>query len=435
MIPTKQLSPDATGRHVRNTGAVLVLMLLTAWMLVTWPELTHWPESTSPEGLQSRQEQEDITFLLVRDKVQLVIRVLMSPWLLVSLGLLIAIRCGSFDLSPWAVMWLSGVMAAWQVGQGASGPEAARTAGAVALAAGLIVGAAGMWHRQLGLLASVAVALAALAWAQHLAGGQSLEAELLGQATRDSLLPARDNGQDPNLLAALLGISAVRLLMVGLVYCACLLVLMLVNVWSRHHDPSAQEQNSQWQVRWKPRLMRLAGHVLCSLLAGLGGIAWLLEHGRVEAPRQVIGDLRVLAAPILAGGFVLMGRGRMLSAAALLPLALLVATRWRQQVWPIYAGGMELQLLVLLGMVLAIHAALASFAWRGIGLTAMRVGALVLSLAGPLCLLAASQIPTGPAIDRLRWLGLAFSAAGLVCILAAAVFASSRGARTFPCVD
>jgi ribose/xylose/arabinose/galactoside ABC-type transport system permease subunit len=345
---------------------------------------------------------------------------LVSPWLLVSLGLLLAIRLGTFDLSTWSVMWLAAVTAGTMVSAGYGTVSAILVSILVGAAGGLLAGLAGMWHRQLGVLASVAVAVGALWCSEKLTAGGIIEAELIQEDVRSWLYSsAGQGGQEDRSARTLVGLPSLRLFAVGLTYALVLVALIgwnaLCRIRSRRGEGlSVWSDPAEMLSRRHGRLSRLAGHVLCGILSALAGLAWLLEHGRVEAPRQIIGDLRVLVAPILAGAFLLRGQGRTLATAALLPVGLMVATRWRQQIWPLYGGGLELQLLVLLGMVLIVQAGLILLSLPGRKYRWLPATSLALGV-GALAVMLSSASLEGHQLRRmLHWAGVGLSLAALI---------------------
>ena len=107
---------------------------------------------------------------------------------------------------------------------------------------------------------------------------------------------------------------------------------------------------------------------LCAsgLLSGLGGALQLIDTFRAAPAPTIIGDLRIPAAALLAGGPFLAGPGRRLLAALLLPLGILLATVWRYRAWYVHLEGYDLQVLFLI-VALALIMLAASKAFKASG--------------------------------------------------------------------
>jgi ribose/xylose/arabinose/galactoside ABC-type transport system permease subunit len=384
---------DPRALRIYDFGTLAVLGGLTVLMLATW---------------------SDIGGRSVSEAIRASVQVMASAWLLLGLGLLLAVRCGTVDLSIWAVMWLAAVTAGRLVELDWSVNHAVAAAVACGLCAGLAVGLAGMWHGVAGAVGSLAVGAIAVWLSQWITGGETIEAEVLSEQIKQWLGWVESEGRRSGALPARLEIPALRMLMVAMVYSAVMLGLLLLNIVRRgfDRDHPAGSLSGPWQRRG----VRLLGHVLAGGLAGLAGVGWLLEHGRVEAPHRIVGDLRVPLAVGLCGGWLLKGKGRTLLAGALLPAALLCVTRWRQQVWPLPVAGYELQLLVLGAMLVVILLALATLAWPGGG---RRIGvwlALALASAGPVLPALAGQFDAEPTRRWLHRIAVAMSVLGLAVL-------------------
>jgi ribose/xylose/arabinose/galactoside ABC-type transport system permease subunit len=98
--------------------------------------------------------------------------------------------------------------------------------------------------------------------------------------------------------------------------------------------------------------------VLSSVLSAWGGLCWFIHLGVTPMRAEVVGDLRVAAAAVLCGAVVMRGLGRALLAAAMLPVALLACTIWRQMVWDVPGLPWPVQLLLLIPVVLAMQVVL-----------------------------------------------------------------------------
>jgi ribose/xylose/arabinose/galactoside ABC-type transport system permease subunit len=255
-----------------------------------------------------------------------------SSLLLASLGFLLALRCGALDLSVWALAGLGGVVAAGLINSGVGVWPAFAVAGAAALAVGLLNG---VLVAAVGLPSPLVTSATAMGviW-------------LLGW-----LIPGRQIAVPEQAFDAYFwhrsGVLGVRVMMVSVVFLATVAVLAVVD-WT------------VWMGRQFPRRLSLAAALAASgLLAGLGGAAFLLDNGLAPVPTRLIDDLRVPAAALLAGGLFLGRRGRELLAGLSLPSAMLICTIWRQKAWNLPAPGLgwDLQMLVLMGMVIAAHLA------------------------------------------------------------------------------
>jgi len=259
-----------------------------------------------------------------------------SFYLLAAMGFLLALRCGAIDLSVWANAAMGGLVAATLIKAGFS-PWIAFGAGAGAgLLAGAVNGAlvAGIGLPSVVVTAAVAVALMFL---MRSLGGP---------------LTISDQAFNGWLVTPHAPLVAVRILFVGAVYLLTMLVLMLGGVLATgrkaiHHRGSL-----------------LAALCVSGGLAGLAGACWLIDHSRAPVLTRPVGDLRIAVAAVLAGGAFLAGPGRILLAGAVLPVALLAAELWRQQVWDLQFKGFSLQLILLAGCAIVAQLAVARLAAR-----------------------------------------------------------------------
>jgi hypothetical protein len=134
-----------------------------------------------------------------------------------------------------------------------------------------------------------------------------------------------------------------------LVYIHVLLVLVVLSF-----KRTRARTGSRWGV-----LAALAGS---GLVSAASGICWLIDRSSAPVASVPIGELRVPAAAVLAGGLLLAGPRRSVMAALCLLPALLVATVWRQQAAALWAGGYFLHVGGLLVMVAGCHVLLKA-AW------------------------------------------------------------------------
>lgn len=315
-----------------------------------------------------------------------------SNLLLLSLGFLLALRCGVIDLSVWVVAGLGGVVAAALINSGMNVPAAFAVAGA----AGLVIGLAnGALVGLVGLPSPLVTGVTGMAvvW-------------LLG-----SLVPGRQIAVGEQAFDVYFwhgsGVLAIRVLMVAGVYLAAMLVLVGVDwaVWAG--------------VEFPRRLSLTAALAASGMLAALGGAALLIDNGLAPVPTRLIDDLRVPAAALLAGGLFLGRRGRELLAGLSLPSALLICTIWRQKAWNLPAPGLgwALQMFVMMGMVIAVHLAFGRYVEaRGTGRRLPAVGVL-LTVFGIAAVAAAANFRYWPVHDALHLVGVAIWLAGMPAVI------------------
>jgi len=315
-----------------------------------------------------------------------------SSLLLAALGFLLALRCGALDLSVWVAAGLGGVVAATLINSGVGVWPAFAVAGAAGLAMGLLNGAlVGLVGLPSPLVTSVTgmAVVWLLAW----------------------LIPGRQITVPEQAFDAYFGhvsgVLAVRVMMVSAVFLAAVVVLAVVD-WT------------VWMGTEFPRRLSLTAALAASgLLAGLGGAAFLIDNGLAPVPTRLVDDLRVPAAALLAGGLFLGRRGRELLAGLSLPSALLICTIWRQKAWNLPAPGLgwELQMLVLMGMVIAVHLAFGRYVEaRGTGRRLPGVGVL-LTVAGIAAVAAAANFRYWPVHDALHLVGIAIWLAGMPAVI------------------
>jgi len=161
-------------------------------------------------------------------------------------------------------------------------------------------------------------------------------------------------------------------------------------------------------------------------LAAAGGVLWLLEHSIAPVPSRPIGDLRVLAAPLMAGALLLRGPGRSLLAAVYLPPALLVATVWRQEGWYLLLRGYAVHVLLLAAVVLVSQKALAR------GLVSAGLARCLASIGGGSCIaglliwcISSASMPENYR-SLLHYAGLVLIVAGALVVLAERVISLKR---------
>jgi ribose/xylose/arabinose/galactoside ABC-type transport system permease subunit len=281
-----------------------------------------------------------------------------SFYLLPALGLCLALRCGAIDLSVWAVASLGGLIAAWCINAGAPPAWAFAAAGACGLAAGAFNAALVTLGRLPSPIITFVTALVIMWTTQAFVPGRAAavgdDAFLpwqLADRTRpektqeDSQSPAQ---AAPELRERWLPINVTRMLIVGLCYAATMAALL------------AGGAGARVGINFGRRTSLFAALCTSGLLCGIAGACWLMEHNSAPVLTRPIGDLRVIAAPILAGAAFFAGRSRALLAGLCLPAAMLLATIWRQEVWAwnMKVSGYDMQLVQLAAMLIGAHLAM-----------------------------------------------------------------------------
>ncbi len=314
---------------------------------------------------------------------------LASFYLLPSLAFALALRCGAVDMSVWAVAGLGGLVAAEAINGGMATPLAFLLAVGVGLGVGCLNGVLVAAVR----LPSVAVSLllgGALVW-----GMQSTWPSREIRIGADVFAGLRVLPPPPlltgRMLLILAGYSAAMFLLLG-------------------GDMAGVAK----------RLGRRLG--LFGALAGSGalsafaGACWLIDHSAAPVPRLPVGDLRIPAAALLAGAALLGGKGRTLLVGVAVPVALLVATIWRQHVWNIQIQGYELQTALLIVMTLGAHRAIGAYLGARKGRRALAACAVVLTGGGMVMLAACAHVETLRGLAILHAGGMVMWLAGVVVV-------------------
>lgn len=294
----------------------------------------------------------------------------MTSWLLLpALGFLLALRVGAVDLSVWTAAGIGGLVAAGLIKGGANPTWAFAAAAGAGLAFGAVNGVLVAYVGLPSPLVTLVTALAAMWAAQTAVSGGEIE------VPEKSMLLWVDWHPAPAL--------ALRVLAVTVIYLPVIVCLMAIDAasWRRSRMPR--------------RGGMLAALTACGTLAALGGAFWLLDSRWAPVPLRLIGDLRIPAAAVLAGGALLARPGRELLAGLSLPAAMLIATVWRQKVWLLpNPWAFDFHLLILLCMTGGAQLALSRFA-DSRGRSAPRTtaaAAALLSVAG-IALVASSATP------------------------------------------
>jgi len=176
------------------------------------------------------------------------------------------------------------------------------------------------------------------------------------------------------------------------------------------------------------RRLSPAGGVLLALcasgaLAGLAGGVRLLDTSMAFRPR-LVEDLRIPAVALLAGAGVFAGRGKTVLACLFVPLGVVLADEWLQQVYDWQVGGYHVQVAILIVMVLGAYKAVSTAAssagrpraWAWAGLGACTAGMILATASGD---------PQRPA--PACWLALAAGGVLWSAGLGAALWAGRKG--------
>jgi galactofuranose transport system permease protein len=335
-----------------------------------------------------------------------------SHYLLPALGFLLALRVGAIDLSVWVCAAAGGLVAAATINAGQPVAVAGLAGVGAGLAIGVLNGLLVAFARVPSVVATLLVGLAVM-WAmlavlpqRHLAVPPGTFDTWRIEHQVQILQDAGDGkGAKPTVMKELFPLSVTRLLIVVGMFLVLVAGLYGVSLLRR----SGVDIPRRWQI---------VGALSASgFLAAAGGACWLIEHGQAPAATRPIGDLRILAAALLAGGLYHAGRTRTLLTTAALPLALLIATVWRQEVWNLPAEGWALQLAILAGMLVVTHLAMAAAAGGARKARAMFAIAAALT-AGGLIVVAGSARGGSPEIKHaLRLVGVAVWTAGAVVLI------------------
>lgn len=286
---------------------------------------------------------------------------LASPLLPATAGFLLAWRYGTIDLSLWATMGVSGLAAAGLICAGLS-PAVCCIAGVVVGLAVGTVNALLVHHirRVPGVAITAAVGGAILlgCWL-----GLDRQAVVVPNRTFDAWVLAISDAHRDMVNQALLAegekpvtgqtldgpLATLRMLVVFGAWAAVMLGLMIADAKTLH----IPRPFARWWAR-------PAGLIASGTLAGVSGVAWLIDQGRAPVPTRLIDGLDIPIAVIMAGVFLLQGRGRTMLICVLLPVCLVLVNIWTQAIWPMTAHGYAMQLVLLGAMVVGIQTA---FLW------------------------------------------------------------------------
>ena len=348
-----------------------------------------------------------------------------SFYLLPALGFCLALRCGAVDLSVWAVASLAGLVGAWLINAGAPPAWAFAAGCAAGLAVGCLNAAMVTFLRLPSPAVTFAIALAIM-FSLQAAAGRS--AAVPDDAFSGWHLPTARAGSSPDappaptatdMEPAWHSILVTRVLIVAAGYAAVMLVLL------------AADTGGRGAAGRRGRLSLFSALAASGLLCGLAGVCWLMEHKTTPVPRRPIGDLRVVSAALLAGAVFFAGRGRALLVGLCLPPAMLIATRWRQEVWAwnMDLAGYAVQSLQLAAMLLGTHLAMAHLLSKKPRPLPPALAALALTAGGTLttaCIALADEFRTRAVIYAA---GLGLWCCGVALLAAAKLPAAFRARR------
>ncbi len=270
-----------------------------------------------------------------------VVSMMTSSALLAALGMMIAWRYGSVDLSVWGVMGIGGLIAAEVLNAGGN-PYIAFLA---AIAGGAVVGLVNyLIIRRLYLIPSfiltflvgtaIVVVLNMIYDVRTIFISDSAFGKLLDDTCWLLGLTADDQ---MNMAAPMM---TVRMLTVFGVWAGVLIVFVIGDMITA----DTPRPFARWWVR--PAALMTSG-----ALAGIAGACWLIDHGETPVPQRPIDSLHIPAVVILSGTLLLQGRGRTLMVGICLPTAMLVVALWEQITWPIWFYGYSIELMIFMIMI------------------------------------------------------------------------------------
>lgn len=337
-----------------------------------------------------------------------------SVYLLPALALLLALRQGGIDWSVWSAAALGGVVAAEAILAGTRPIVAFVLAGLVGAGVGL-ANVTLVWARVPTVLGTAVTALVAMWVAQGLADAPAGETLAIPEQAFDHWGPS--NETRPEAVLPSLPLLIVRMLVVASVYATVLVGMLLWDLRRGGQERPAAPGNAALSVAL------LVG----GTISAVGGACWLLDYSQVPVPVRPVGDLRVLAAPLLAGALLLAGPGRSLLAGVCLPAGLLVATVWQQRVWYLSGLGYEWQVLLLalaagltqIALVVACPA-IRRRRWA-------RAGSAVLAVAGMAVLAASSYLMLSSMRPVLHAAGVGLLGAAAVWLAAGQAYRKGEG--------
>jgi len=389
-----KLCPSRTGgSSLRDAVCVVLLVALAGVLLDAWdPEGLALLLGLAGNGGDAEAAQ------LARQRYLLdLAAVVGSVYLLPALGQLLALRCGAVDLSVWVSFGLGAAVPAALIAAGVGVGLSVAAGIAVGLAIGLLNGLLVVKARLPSVVMTIVLAVGAMFAAQAVLGRREIRTPAGAFAgwhlTQEAVEDTEPDADGTSLLAehetVWLPLVVTRILWVLGIFTGALGVLVLA---------SALRPLGVGRLTWGGQ--RWAALCASGALAAAGGVGWLIEHGAGPVPTRPVGDLRVAAAVILAGGLYLVGPGRSTLSGFLLVGGMVAATCWRQQAGAWHALGYDWLVAMLGGMFLLIY----PVTYRGLaggpggrGLYACAAICAVLS-----AVLLAGAVRTEPLADGLR---------------------------------
>jgi ribose/xylose/arabinose/galactoside ABC-type transport system permease subunit len=334
-----------------------------------------------------------------------------SMYLLMAMGFALCLRCGVIDLSVWMAASLGGVAAARALGQHLPLPVAFAAAVGAGLGLGAINGLLVGRAKVPGPLATGATAVGVMWLLRALCRGGEIA---VAPGSFNVLASMQEfKGEETLPLAPLL---VARMLIVALAYAIVMFLLVL---------------GGSGRVRASRRWQSFAALLVSGGLGGLGGACWLIDRSVATVPTFPIGDLRVVAASLLAGAALLGGRNRTLLVGVALPAAMLVATAWRQEVWSVPLWGWPVQMLLLIGMTLVTHWAIEqTLRWRQ-QKRWLSAAAAILTACGLVVMAGSAGIESARARLDFHFLSLLLWLAGTALLLLSKHFSRRAKARVW----
>ncbi len=400
----EKLCPSGEPGLLRDVSGIAMIVLLAAVAMLTW------------DGWNSEHLISDERFLSD------IPGQMASGTMLMAMGFLLALRRGAIDLSVWTVGGLGGLLAAWAINCGISPAVAVLLAGAAGLATGAFSGTMVVLARVPSAAITLLVAIA-IAWAAQAAIGDPevrVADDAFDQWRMIQRVPVNAEGEvvDADKAVAVqhaaVPLQVTRMLIVAGFYAATMLVLLGFDMTLRHG------------VHPSRRLSLMAAMCASGLLSAVGGAMRLVDYSAASVPARIIGDMRVIPAAVIAGGLLFAGRGRTMLACIGLPVAMLIATIWRQQVWAMEIHGYALQLLILAGMAIVSHLALIEFADPSGMKMKPRLAAAILCIVGIVVVAFAAAAKNIKSHELLHMVGCGVWTAGAIMLLAVKIVARRK---------
>jgi ribose transport system permease protein len=228
-----------------------------------------------------------------------------SMFAILGIGAALVIITGGIDLSIGSVVGLVGVTLAWLLGnQGWSVPAALAACTALALGIGLFHG---LLITQLKLQPFVVTLCGLLIYrgmARSLTNDQTV-----GFGSSFDGLRYLANGQIPIMGDYWLPVPLLALVVVGVVTA----VFLNLTVWGRHMLATGRNEEAARYSGLRTSRYIILAYVLCSLLAGLGGVLFALYVNTVQPDNQGnFYELYGIAAAVLGGCSLRGGEGSVL---------------------------------------------------------------------------------------------------------------------------